>query len=226
LQALCTRLNFKERLLSCFSHLNRRTIVGLHHVTMIVTLQWMMGYRRLRDMDRYRDDPIVKRALGMRRLPHVSTISRSLARVDEAAAVQLRTLQRRLVLDRLVKEKLRRVTIDFDGSVLSTGRRAEGTAIGYNKKKKGNRSYYPLFCTIAQTAQVFDAFPRPGNVHDSNGAVEFISDCIRRVRGRLGEQTIIESHPGAAFSRIIPWLYWMGKECSSPSQCLSRDSLR
>jgi hypothetical protein len=199
LQALFTHLNLKERLLSCFSHLNRRTIVGLHHVTMIVILQLMMGYRRLRDIDRYRDDPIVKRALGMRRLPHVSTLSRSLARVDEAAAIQLRTLQRQLVLDRLVKEKLRRVTTDFDGSVLSTGRRAEGTAIGYNKKKKGNRSYYPLFCTIAQTAQVFDAFHRPGNVHDSNGAVEFIADCIRRVRGGLGEQPIIESRHDAAF---------------------------
>jgi hypothetical protein len=45
--------------------------------------------------------------------------------------------------------------MDFDGSVISTGRVAEGTAVGFNKKKKGQRSYYPLFCTIAQTTQVF-----------------------------------------------------------------------
>jgi hypothetical protein len=199
LQALFTRLKLKERLLYGFSHLNQRTIIGLHNVTMIVILQLMMGFRRLRDIDRYRDDPMVKRALGMRRLPHVSTISRALARVDESAVLQLRTLQRQLVLDRLLKEELARVTIDFDGSVLSTGRRAEGTAIGYNKKKKGNRSYYPLFCTIAQTAQVFDAYHRPGNVHDSNGAVEFIGDCIHRIRGELGPRAMIESRHDSAF---------------------------
>ena len=64
--------------------------------------------------------------------------------------------------------------MDFDGSVLSTGRVAEGTAVGFNKKKKGQRSYYPLFSTIAQTGQVLDLYHRPGNVHDSNGAEQFI----------------------------------------------------
>ncbi len=30
-----------------------------------------------------------------------------------------------------------RLTMDFDGSVTSTGRFAEGTAVGFNKQKKG-----------------------------------------------------------------------------------------
>jgi hypothetical protein len=56
-----------------------------------------------------------------------------------------------LVLERLEKEALQTVTLDFDGSVQSTKRHAEGTAVGFNKEKKGARSYYPLFCTVAQT---------------------------------------------------------------------------
>jgi hypothetical protein len=71
-----------------------------------------------------------------------------------------------------------RITLDFDGSVLSTQRRAEGTAVGFNQKKKGARSYYPLFCTVAQTGQVLDVLHRPGNVHDSQGARAFILACI------------------------------------------------
>ena len=63
-------------------------------------------------------------------------------------------------MERLAVEGLSRVTVDFDGSVLSTGRHAEGTAVGFNKKKKGARSYYPLFCTIAQTDQVLDVHHR------------------------------------------------------------------
>ena len=69
--------------------------------------------------------------------------------------------------------------------MLSTSRHAEGTAIGFNKKKKGARSYYPLFCTVAQTGQIFDLHHRPGNVHDSNGARPFITSCLGEVRQRL-----------------------------------------
>ena len=45
---------------------------------------------------------------------------------------------------------LERLTLDFDGSVIGTCRSAEGTAVGLN---------YPLFCTVAQTGQVFDTAP-------------------------------------------------------------------
>jgi hypothetical protein len=45
--------------------------------------------------------------------------------------------------------------------------------VGFNRKKKGQRSYYPLFCSVAQTGQVLDVWHRPGNVHDSNGAKAF-----------------------------------------------------
>ena len=65
-----------------------------------------------------------------------------------------------MVLDRLLALQLATVTLDFDGSVLSTGRIAEGTAVGFNRKKKGQRSYYPLFCTVAQTGQVLDVLHR------------------------------------------------------------------
>ena len=58
------------------------------------------------------------------------------------------------MLDRLRLLSLCRLTLDFDGSVIGTGRFAEGTAIGFNRKKQGQRSYYPLFCTLAQTGQV------------------------------------------------------------------------
>ena len=69
--------------------------------------------------------------------------------------------------------------LDFDGSVISTkARNIEGTASGFNKNKKGSRSYYPIFCTVAQLGQVLKARQRYGNVHDSNGAVSFIQESV------------------------------------------------
>jgi hypothetical protein len=105
-----------------------------------------------------------------------------------------------LVLERLEKQALKTVTLDFDGSVQSTKRHAEGTAVGFNKEKKGARSYYPLFCTVAQTGQVLDVLHRSGNVHDSNGAIEFVTACVQTVRERLGSVRLEVRLDSAFFS--------------------------
>ena len=88
---------------------------------------------------------MVKRTLGLKILPNISTVSRRLASADPASVHRLRGVNRSLVLDRLTRDRFSRITLDFDGSVLSTKRHAESTAVGFNKKKKkGLRSYYPL----------------------------------------------------------------------------------
>jgi hypothetical protein len=137
--------------------------------------------------------------LGLKRLPDVATVSRTLAGLDDASVTHLRQLVRQRVLDQLGGLVLARVTLDFDGSVLSTGRFAEGTALGFNRKKKGQRSYYLLFCTIAQTGQVLDVWHRPGNVHDSNGAKAFILACVREIKAIM-PRCVIEARMDSAFS--------------------------
>ena len=141
---------------------------------------------------------MVKRLLGLKRLPDVATLSRMLKDADAKSVERLRGLLRQMVSDRLRKLALARVTLDFDGSVQSTMRRAEGTAVGFNKKKKGARSYYPLFCTIAQTSQVFDFLHRSGNVHDSRGAQAFMAECIGLIREAL-PTAVIEVRADSAF---------------------------
>jgi Transposase DDE domain group 1 len=115
----------------------------------------------------------------------------------------VRTLNRELVTDRIREEKIQRVTIDFDGSVLSTRGHVEGTAIGFNRKRKGARSYYPLFSTIAQTGQFLDLLHRPGNVHDSRDALAFIEANIDVVRAIVGVREIETRMDGAFFSEDI-----------------------
>ena len=198
LQALFQKLRLKNRLQECFTHRNEALVVGFRSVVLILIVHLMLGYRRLRDIDRYRDDPVVLRTLGLKRMPHISTISRSLSRVDRGSAENVRQMSRELVTARLETEQLARVTMDFDGSVISTGRFAEGTAVGYNKHKKGERSYYPLFCTIAQTAQVLDVLHRSGNVHDSHDSIMFMAKCIAVVRARL-PGAVLESRKDSAF---------------------------
>mgnify|MGYP005856807067 CR=1 FL=1 len=196
-QALFKRLNLLNRLRGCFKHQQDRQF-GFARVMLVLIVHLLLGFRRLRDIEYYADDPIVKRVVGLDILPGVSAISRHLSTLDGDSIADLQRLNSTLVMDRLGALQMPRVTLDFDGTVQGTKSHAEGTAVGYNKKKKGARSYYPLLCTVAQTAQVFDVHHRPGNVHDSNGANAFMKSCFLRVK-QTSPRAIIEARTDGAF---------------------------
>lgn len=202
-QRFFAQLGLKQRLWGCFQHLGARAIYAHHVIMLLLVVHLLLGHRELRDLRYYQDDEMVKRLLGLKRLPEVSTVSRRLADADQHSVECVRVENRRLVLDRAARLNLARVTVDFDGSVLSTGRRAEGTAVGFNKVKKGQRSYYPLYATIAQTAQVLDLLHRSGNVHDSNGAPAFIEHSLAQVRQRLPQAQLETRMDSAFFSEAV-----------------------
>lgn len=201
-QPLLAQLDLKQRLYRCFRHLPCRRY-GYHMVVMMLVVHLLLGYRDLRDCRYYRDDPMVRRLLGLKRLPQVSTLSRALAATDDASVLQVRKTIRNLVLEQLQDLGPARLTLDFDGTVISTGRRAEGVAIGFNKIKKGERSYYPLLCTVAQTGQVFDLHHRPGNVHDINGADAFITQCLDTISQSLPNARLETRMDSAFYSKDI-----------------------
>ena len=173
-------IQFKARLQKCFRHLSQGKIFDRTTIFLQLVIHVLLGFRELRDGAHYQDDPLVQRVLGLKRLPDVATISRMLKEADETRSANFANCW--TLLELIGSLALPRITLDFDGSVQSTKRRAEGTAVGFNKKKKGARSYYPLFCTVAQTGQVLNFLHRSGNVHDSNGAREFILHCVQQVR--------------------------------------------
>lgn len=184
-QKFFTVIGLRGKLDACFRHLAHGKVFSRAAIFLQLVIHCLIGYRDLQHSRYYNDDPLVKRVLGLKRLPDVSTLSRFLKQADAKSVDNLRRLLRDMVIERLQRICPARITLDFDGSVQSTKRRAEGTAVGFNKRKKGARSYYPLFCTVAQTGQVFDVLHRPGNVHDSNGAKAFILQCIAAVKAAL-----------------------------------------
>jgi hypothetical protein len=211
-QALWDRLGIQERLRRCFRPFEGGAIYGFARIMQVLVLHFVLGYRELAEVLYYRDDPLVQRVLGLRHLPHVATISRRLKEMDDRKVGRLRSENRDFVLEGLAEEDFPCVTLDLDGSVQLTRRFAEGTAVGY-KCRRGARSYYPLFCTVAQTGQVFDVLHRQGNVHDSNGAREFMGECVEVVREEVPGARI-ESRMDSAFfdERMVDLLEDKGVE--------------
>jgi hypothetical protein len=197
-QKLFQVLNLKARLERCFRHQSHGKVFQPSRLFLQLIVHLLLGFRELRHADYYREDPLVQRVLGFDTLPDVATLSRMLKDADSKSIEHLRALLGDMVLERMASHALPRITLDFDGSVQSTKRKAQGAAVGFNKKKKGARSYYPLFCTVAQTGQVLNFVHRSGNVHDSNGARAFILECVAQVRSIL-PGAIIEVRMDSAF---------------------------
>jgi hypothetical protein len=118
-----------------------------------------------------------------------------------------------LVLNTLQALELRRITLDFDGTVLSTGDEVENAARGYNPHKRYSKSYYPFLCHVAQTGHFLRVKNRRGSHHDSKGgALAMISSCIREVRGHLGARVVTEVRLDSAFfsEKILRFLIKIG----------------
>ena len=197
-QKLFSELSFRRRLRECFSAQTLTPMIGFDRLVLWLTLHILLGYRHLRDSKYYAADPLVLRVLELHRLPDPSTLSRSMRLLETGSVDNVSALMTEMVSEGLRRIKPARLTLDFDGSAISTSRKAEGVALGYNPKKKGQRSYYPLFCTVGQTGQFFDMLHRSGNTHDSNGAQEFAQSCIEKAKA-ISPGIKIETRQDSAF---------------------------
>jgi len=174
---------------------------------------WLTGGRRLRHVAFLTDDPLVKRLCELKSIPCDRSISRWLGQFTNDSLQALVGLNSEIVEEKLKELDLARITLDFDGTVLSCGNKVSWAFRGYNPHKRFAKSYYPLLCHIAQTGHFLQVRNRPGNIHDSKGALVVMRDCIEQVR-RLLPGVVIEVRLDAAFfcEEIVSYLNRAGVE--------------
>jgi len=189
----------------------RHRLVGdysVSHFIMVFIALWLTGGRRLRHIPFIAEDPLVQRLCGLRdRLPSDRSVSRWLAQFTNDALQCLVSLNAEIVGLKLQALDLARVTLDFDGTVLSCGDKVKWAARGYNPHNRHSKSLYPLLAHVAQTGHVLRVLNRSGDVHDSKRALEVIKASVAEIR-KILPQAIIEVRLDSAFFReeIIKYL--------------------
>ena len=68
-QLLFKRMKLKDRLKGCFAHVTASPIFSRHLIVLLIIIHLLIGFRRLREVDYYRDDPIVLRLMGLKSFP-------------------------------------------------------------------------------------------------------------------------------------------------------------
>jgi len=177
------RLN--SRIRQAFREHRLKGDYGLVSFILVFVALWLTGGRRLRHIGFLSDDPLVKRLCGLARVPSDRSASRWLRQFTNDSLQALVRLNSEIVTDKLKALDLPRLTLDFDGSVLPCGHTVGWAFRGYNPHKRYAPSYYPLLCHIAQTGHFLQVKNRPGNVHDSKGALGVIRSCVEQLRSTL-----------------------------------------
>ncbi len=164
----------------------------------------LVGGRRLEHLGYISEDPLVKRFCGLMRLPRERSVSRWLKRFTHNSLQALVEINSQIVCEAVERERLGRLTLDIDGSVMTTGASVGWAFRGFNPHHRKDPSYYPILAHLAQTGHILRVKNRPGNVHDSRGAVSFLRDLINDLRMRLGRSLPLEFRmDGAFFQREI-----------------------
>ena len=171
---------------------------------LVIVVLILVGGRRLDHLNYVCDDPLVKRFCGLLRLPRERSVSRWLKRFTHKSLIALVEINSQIVSEAIEKQSLGRLTIDVDGSVITTGATVQWAYRGFNPHHRKDPSYYPIFAHLAQTGHILRVKNRPGNVHDSKGAVDFMRALIDELRVRLGSTVALEFRmDGAFFQREI-----------------------
>ena len=171
---------------------------------LVIVVLILVGGRRLDHLNYLCEDPLVKRFCGLLRLPRQRSVARWLKRFTHKSLAALVEINSQIVCKAIDKEKLGRLTLDIDGSVITTGASVAWAFRGFNPHHRKEPSYYPILAHLAQTGHILRVKNRPGNVHDSKGAAGFVRDLIEDVRMRLGRALPLEFRmDGAFFQREI-----------------------
>jgi hypothetical protein len=187
---------------------------GVVAMVLVVLGLMITGGRRLHHLVFHQHDTMLQRFCGLKRLPTARSVGRWLRRFTQRHVERLLLVNEQVVAQAIRLAGLRRLTIDIDGSVVSTGQKVQWAFRGFNPHHRKVPSYYPITAYEAQTGQILRSKNRPGNIHDGKASLGFLRDVVGQVRRSLGRRYLLEFRMDGAFFRqdVLSWLESHGAE--------------
>jgi hypothetical protein len=164
----------------------------------------IVGGRRPHHIGFAQGDPLFGRFCGLWSLPSDTTLSRWLKRFRSHTVEALRRLNAELI-GHVVGLHLaaRTLTIDVDGTVLSTGLKVAWAFRGYNPHHRKVPSYFPISAYLADSGHVLRLNNRPGNVNDGAASVTFLRQLFQQISQTLGRRKLRFRMDGDFFKKPV-----------------------
>ncbi|HKL81382.1 MAG TPA: IS1380 family transposase [Desulfobacter sp.] len=152
---------------------------------MMLAIGVVAGVKHLSHMAIIRSDDVIRSLFKWEHFPDDTTMGRIFKLFNQKHCKELSDVEAELRKKVWDKKWFGRVRLDMDSSVKGVWGHQEGAEKGYNPRKKGQRSYHPLFCFIAETRECLHNWFRSGDAYTANGSVEFMKECFARLPKRV-----------------------------------------
>jgi len=199
---------------------------GVTAMVRVVLGLLIVGGRRLRHVTYLVGDPLIQRFCGLARLPGRLTLSRWLQQFSARWIKRLGALNAAVVARTIrMLPGLRTLTVDVDGTVLSTGLTVERAFRGFNPHHRKVPSYYPITACVAETGHVLRVKNRSGNINDGKASITFLRELFAQVADTLGrafrlrfrmdgdffKETVLRllAARGAGYAIKVPFWQWL-----------------
>lgn len=150
---------------------------------------YSLGIERIFHLDDIENDPLLKLKLDQTRLPHYTTVYRTLERFDSYEKVSTLGSVNQHILERILGEN---VILDIDTTVETVHGKLEGSTVAYNPRYHGRASYQPMMAFDGISGALIHVALRSGNSPNAKEKINFyreaksqlpVGSTIQYVRG-------------------------------------------
>lgn len=183
IQRFCKKLRLKWHLQHHVKFSQRSS--HYHPIELILAIIYALiaGIYRLKKTKILQGNGSFQQIIGLKKFPYASSLRRFLKRADH------KIIQSIIKAHDYLRQKMFRfrdpktsLLFDLDSSVITVyGKFIEEAKVGYNPRKRGARSYHPLFCFETNSRDSWHSILRPGNTGSSTGVVEFFNECLDKL---------------------------------------------
>jgi hypothetical protein len=204
------RIGFSDLVRTAFGKAHLGGDFGVIAMVRVLIGLLVVGGRRLEHLKYLASDPLLQRFARVQVWPTARTVSRWLKRFTMSSVEHLAALNAAVISQILPRLQLRTLTVDVDGTVVSTGLQVQRAERGYNPHRRKVPSYYPITAHLAETTHVLRVRNRSGNVHDGKASFGFLRELWRQLAGFSVPSQQIRFRMDGAFFRddVLRWLAW------------------
>jgi len=199
-------LQFRHFLARRLGDFRSRHDYPLSQMVLALIYPIVLGLDRLESASFLRPDETFQYLTGLPSYPDPQSLRRFLLHAPPEFRQQLHRFNNRLLQQFIhLPEHRSRLILDLDSTVVTVFGRQEGTAVGYNPRYRGKRSYDPLLCLEANSSFLWDTELRPGDAGTWAGSRELLATCFLSIPADIRELRV-RADAGFGYGPVLEML--------------------
>src|SRR5713226_4002343 len=199
-------LQFRHFLARRLGDFRSRHSYPLSQMVLALIYPIVLGLDRLESASFLRPDETFQYLTGLPSYPDPQSLRRFLLQAPPEFRQQLHRFNNRLLQHFIhLPEHRSRLILDLDSTVVTVFGRQEGTAVGYNPRYRGKRSYDPLLCLEANSSFLWDTELRPGDAGTWAGSRELLATCFLSIPADIRELRV-RADAGFGYGPVLEML--------------------